>query len=160
MARSTKAKKTVDVEKSTVTFDGGTHGTFVADLSKLKPEIVHRLALHGLSQKLGDSYAGDVENPVHEARGVYDELAAGNWSTRVAGEPRFTLLAEAIAAIKGVAVDVVQSKLEEMDEDEVAALKKNPAVKARMDHIKAQRAIERAKATAANAAGATLDLDI
>ena len=38
------------------TFDNGE--TFPADLHALPEAMIYRLAVHGLSQKLGDSYAG------------------------------------------------------------------------------------------------------
>ena len=44
-------------------------------------EMVTRLALHGLSQKLGDSYADSLKNPCPETAAceVWNNLKEGNW---------------------------------------------------------------------------------
>ena len=51
-------KKKIDVEAKTVTFTFEDDSTQVLELGNLTPEMQTQLALHGLSQKAGDSYAG------------------------------------------------------------------------------------------------------
>ena len=50
-------------------------------LDQLPGEMVVRLALHGLSQKLGDSYADStkVTDPEKAATDVWNNLKEGNW---------------------------------------------------------------------------------
>jgi len=78
-----------------------------ADLSKLSAEIIAKLALHGLTQKVADSAAGAVKDAGFDGRkyadltkdekskvdevakesmgAVLEALVAGNWSERRAG---------------------------------------------------------------------------
>ena len=56
---SNRVKKSVSVENESVTF--GFEGNSVEfRLDQLSGEMITRLALHGLSQKLGDSYADSI----------------------------------------------------------------------------------------------------
>lgn len=151
MPKQKKATKSVDEVAATVKFIFTAGGEFVAALSKIPPAIQQRLTLHGLSQKLGDTYASDVESPEHEVRDMFNELAGGHWSTRVAGEPRITLLAEAIATLRpkeGVKhedrVKQATSWLEEATDEQRANLRKDPQVKANVAAIQARRAREAA----------------
>ena len=64
--------------------------------------IKTRLAMHGYSQKVGDSYAGaeTIEESASRAQAVIDQLLAGEWSQARAsgtGAPRTTMLAEALS---------------------------------------------------------------
>ncbi len=58
------------------------------DLQGLTPEIIAELALHGLTQKVGDAASGCKGN-ADEARGmmqkVIDALQAGNWGAKREG---------------------------------------------------------------------------
>ena len=75
-----RVKKSVNVEKELVSFafESETMEFKLADLSN---EMVARLALHGLSQKLGDSYADStkVTDPQTAACSVWNNLLEGNW---------------------------------------------------------------------------------
>ena len=75
-----RVKKSVNVEKELVSFafESETMEFKLADLSN---EMVTRLALHGLSQKLGDSYADStkITDPQTAACSVWSNLLEGNW---------------------------------------------------------------------------------
>lgn len=75
-----RVKKSVNVEKELVAFafESETVEFRLADLSE---EMVKRLALHGLSQKLGDSYADStkVTDPQSAASVVWENLLEGSW---------------------------------------------------------------------------------
>ena len=77
---SNRVKKVVNVEKELVSFafESETMEFKLADLSN---EMVTRLALHGLSQKLGDSYADStkITDPQTAACSVWSNLLDGNW---------------------------------------------------------------------------------
>ena len=76
-----RVKKSVSVENESVTF--GFEGNDVEfRLDQLPSEMVVRLALHGLSQKLGDSYADStkVTDPEKAATDVWNNLKAGYYS--------------------------------------------------------------------------------
>ena len=75
-----RVKKSVNVEKELVSFAFESE-TMEFKLADLSSEMVTRLALHGLSQKLGDSYADStkVTNPQTAACSVWNNLLEGNW---------------------------------------------------------------------------------
>ena len=79
-----RVKKSVSVENESVTF--GFEGNSVEfRLDQLPGEMITRLALHGLSQKLGDSYADStkVTDPEKAATDVWNNLMQGyrDWET-------------------------------------------------------------------------------
>lgn len=96
-------------------------------LSKLSAAVVTRLAIHGLSQKLGDSYASasSQENPLafakERVKSVIEQLLAGEWRVTAEGGPRVTLLARALARATGqtvdAAVEVLANKQAELDNE-------------------------------------------
>lgn len=75
-----RVKKFVSVEKESVTF-GFEGNNMEFRLDQLPGEMSTRLALHGLSQKLGDSYADStkVTDPEKAATDVWNNLKEGNW---------------------------------------------------------------------------------
>jgi len=147
-------------------------------LSKLSQAVVTRLAVHGLSQKLGDSFAGagSEENPVSYAKArvqaVIDQLLAGDWRVTAEGGPRVTLLARALARATGqdldAAVQVLADKQAELDNEEkllkqnpwkqwAKTLRGQPAIKAAIAEIELEDAQAAAKA-APDASEQTVDL--
>lgn len=103
--------------------------------------IQSRLMSHGLSQKLGDSFAG-VQSPV-EARArvaqVIEGLTTENWTTRTPGEPRTNMLIEALAEIQKVEVDVMRKFVEGLDDETKKSVRSHPEVKAKMSEIRAKK---------------------
>jgi hypothetical protein len=73
--------KNVNVDEMAVVFNFG-HGPVQFRIDELPQEMVDRLVLHGLSQKLGDSYASagaTGADPYECAQKVWDNLIEGNW---------------------------------------------------------------------------------
>lgn len=107
-------------------------------------EILDHAILHGLKQKLADSYSGSVT--VREAReafqGVLDALLAGQWNAGRSSSGGIWV--EALAKAAGVSVDEAREKWNSLDEDTQKDVKKNAGVKA----AKAEIELERAKAKA------------
>lgn len=163
--RNEIAKKVVDVEAGTVTFNFADEGVpVVIELSGLSDAKQQRAALHGISQVAGDSYAGaeSVSAARESVLGVQERLYddAIEWSARGTGEPRTAVLAECIARAQGisieqataglVAIDAADKKLAETDAAKGAvrkALSAHPAIK----KARAEIALERATAELANA---------
>lgn len=78
MSRITKS---VNIDEMAVVFNFG-HGPVQFRVDELPQEMVDRLILHGLSQKLGDSYASAGStgaDPYECAQKVWDNLVEGNW---------------------------------------------------------------------------------
>ena len=161
MPRAKIATKTVSDEGLKIAFEGGQE--LVVNLSDLSSEIQTQLALHGLSQKIGDSYAGsggDVEEAFKLASGVAERLKAGEFkATREStGGGRVTDLARALAEVAGVELSDAVAKLEEMGKVPKAGLKKNKHINAVLLRIQEEKLKEKAAAAAAAAEGDMEDL--
>jgi len=144
-----KATKSIDGDLLNVKFEESGDELSV-NLSEIPQEIIHRLAMHGLSQKIGDSYAGvDASEAFAKASAVSKDLLDGNWSTRVAAAgPRTTQLAEALAAATGKTLDEAASVLENMDDDAKKDLRKHPQIKVHLAALKAAAAAKAAEKAA------------
>jgi len=148
--RNEIAKKTVDVDSGSVTFTFADEGApVVVELSKVSDANMTRLALHGMSQKCGDSYAGaeSIADAREAVLGVQEMLYSGEWSTRAPGEPRTSVLAEALARATGKTVEAAKAALDAMDDDTRKAVSAHPGVK----KARAEIALEKASAELANA---------
>lgn len=147
------AKKVIGYNEVIFTFTNGVD--LVADLTMLTQDIINRLALHGLSQKLGDSYASanekgwSVDECYDQAANVFNNLKDGNWA--VSGGSGTNILAEAVARITGLDVDECAAKVRGMTDGERKELAKRADVKAVVLDIKAERAKAKVKDTDADA---------
>jgi hypothetical protein len=143
------AKKVVGESDVTLAFADGVK--LVAQLANIPQDIVNRLALHGLSQKLGDSYASagekgwSISDCRDEAQRVLDNLIGGVWAAK-GGGTGVTILAEALARVAGKAIDEAVDVITGLSDDQRKALEKDARIKAAMLDIKAERAKERAEA--------------
>ena len=150
-------KKTTDTGIE-IAFESGE--TLAVNLEELNPEIVTKLAIHGLSQKVGDSYAGAELSEAHElAAGVVERLVAGDWQAARAsggGTPRTSILVEALSAATGKELDQALEVIKGMSDDQKKELKKHPAIAKEFTRITAERAV--AKAAAAEKALAESDV--
>ena len=136
------AKKVVGVNGVVFTFANGIE--LVADLEMLSGDIVKRLALHGLSQKLGDSYASanekgwSIDECYDQAADVFNNLKLDNWA--VSGGSGSNILSEALSRLTGKTVAECATAISILSDDNRKALEKRPDVKAMVLTIKAERA--------------------
>lgn len=110
-------------------------------LNDIPSHIQRELIAHGLSQKLGDSYAGAKGNTsaaFAECSSVAEALLKGEWNRRGTGTGG--ILAEAIARLTQQALEEVQAVLADMDEETKKELMKRKDVKAMIAIIRAERA--------------------
>lgn len=141
-----KLEKSIDLETNELTL-GFTSGESVSvKMSDFPDEIVHQLALHGLSQKATDATAGkDPEESEERVRAVLSALQAGDWTVRGSGggsgggAGRITLLVEAVARIKNIEVEAAKDAVAALSEDQKKALQKAASVKAMVLTIKQER---------------------
>lgn len=124
----------------------------VADLTDIPNGIREQLALHGLSQKVGDaaagfSKAGDYSGAFGAMQQVVDNLLAGQWSTRGQGGGVADLV-QAIADLRGVELDAAQAAVDAMDEEQLKKVASHPKVKAKIADIKAARLAKAAESAA------------
>lgn len=156
MARNRIANKNTDAASGTVTFEWANDApAFTADCSKLPKDIQKQLMLHGLSQKLGDTYAGaeSIDDAITSVTAAYEQLLAGEFKAvrSGSGAVRTTLLAEAIASLQKQPIEAVQETIKGLDEEQVKGLRAHPGIKAEMSKIKAKRDAEKAKAEGGDA---------
>lgn len=153
--RTTIATRAVDVPAGTITFKFGHGEEIVVNANELTPDIQKHLMLHGLSQKLGDSYSdadGNSTVAVGMLKGVLEGLQKGVWTTRTPGEGKGGgLLAEALSRATGKPLADCAKKVGEMDKDKRAALRKHASIAPILAKIEAERAAEKAAKLAANA---------
>ncbi len=114
-----------------------------AGLTQCPADMVTQLALHGLSQKVGDaaagfSKAGDYSGAFGAMQQVVDNLYAGQWSTRGQGGG-ISDLVQAICELRGVELEAAQAAIDAMDEEQLKRVSTHPQVKAKVADIKAAR---------------------
>lgn len=140
--------------------EGQTPEVINFDLSKVSPEMVTMLALHGASQKIGDSYAGAKDSgtdPIAYAReainDTINQLYAGDWSvTRTgSGAPRVTQLVQAFSIVTGKTLEESQEFISALNDEEKAALQKKAKIAATVAQLKAEQAVKRAQELAKKA---------
>lgn len=140
------AEKIKSAKGITFAFTGG--HTLECPIAQLPEHIITQLAIHGLSQKIGDSYAGvkgDVNEAIANAESVWECLLGGSFNQKQTGTGG--MLAQAISDVMSIPLDVARTKLAEMDDKTKAKVKKHPDVKGRMAELQ----LERAQAESANA---------
>lgn len=137
------ASKKVSDNGVSFEFVDGTNITAVVDA--LPDEIVRRLAIHGLSQKVGDSYASaeTIEEAIASARAVLNNLTQNVWATK---SVRGGKIVEALVAFSKKPYDECLAVYSQMSDKQKAALRKHPSIKAELAAIEAKRAEAAAKA--------------
>lgn len=146
-------KKVVNLESQSIafTFDDGSVQT--CELGKVPAALHVRIMLHGLSQKIGDSYANaaKAENPLtfakESAAETIAQIYAGEWNAARTGGggKRVSLFAQALARITGKSVDEADAFEESLDETQLKAWKAKEKVRQMMAIITAERAAARAR---------------
>ncbi len=126
----------------------------VFEVSKVGDAVRERLALHGASQKIGDSYAsaGAEADPLAAAKLAVKEtiaqLYAGTWRVNAGGGPRVNDLAVALARVTGQPLEGEDGTIADvatMSDEDKKVLRAKPKIKAALAQIAAEKAIERAK---------------
>ena len=147
------AKKVID--GSTLKFIWADESETEIVLTGFSDDILERATLHGLSQKLGDSYsgaAGDVTKAKAALIETLDALRAGDWNRKGGGFSSGGIWVEALARAAGEDVEKALAVWNEADDDMKKAFKKDERIKL----AKAEIELERAKAKAEGAGEFTL----
>lgn len=168
MAKNKVADKDFNSETGEVTFTFvGSGNVLSVNLADLSDEVKTRLMVHGLHQKVGDSYAsyGDAPAEAEDAAiSIIEMLKGGDWrAQREKGEARPSLVGRAVFEVKsakGVLGDgeTEQTYIDKYSGKESAALRakalQNPDVAACVAKYKLQDAQKRAEQASAKAAAA------
>ena len=145
-AHQTMAKASVEhlPDNGGLRFMFATGETLVAPLETLAPGMVTRLALHGLEQKLRDSYSGaDPEECAGLAQKVWDNLSKGVWTSRPPGGVGTSgkkLLVRAVEAVlresgKPVPAELAET-IDSLSRSERAKLRADPRVAVKLAELK------------------------
>ena len=158
MARNSLCKKDTTTLPNGVIFTFANDKEVKVEASMFNEDMLTNFLKNGISQKLGDSYAGaaDVEEAIESFMSTLEACKNGEWTLRGTGEgkPRVTQLAEALAAVTGKEIQACVDRIAEMDDAEKKALKDHAAIKAKLAEIQAQRFLEKAQKAQAEAANA------
>ena len=150
-----------DLDASAVFFNFGNGEVLSLGMADLNDEMRQRVALHGINQKVRDSFAGvkgDFAKGIENAKAIIEQLLAGQWrAARGEGEakPRITELAAAISRLKGIEIEVATSAVQAADDAKRKEWRAHPKIKAAIATIRA----EKAQAELA-AAGAVADISL
>lgn len=137
------ASKTVG--DNLVRFQFANGKTIVCHVGDLGTDIIDRLALHGIAQKVGDAYASatSVDEAYANAMEVWKNLQNGLWATRATGGK----IIEAMSRATGKTMDECLEAYNRLDDEGKKNLKKHPAIKKAMAEIDAERAAAQAAVT-------------
>lgn len=160
MAVSTKLE-TIRNQRSVVMNVPG-HASVEVSIDALQPDIVRRLTIHGLAQKLGDAAAKERDPITGKSasaavkygsiRRIADALLAGEWTVRAERLPADAITDErvaAVAAARKMEESIVRKWLVGLPEATRAAAFAHPSVAVEIARMRAERA----------AAGADPDAD-
>lgn len=151
------ARKDYDIDTGTFSITFADGASSEVNIDTLPSNIVRNLAMHGLSQKLGDSYAsvkGDVAAAKAKFEAVLKQLMSGEWKqAREAGEggTKVTELAEAIARFKNAPIEKANAVVAQASDEQVKTWKANAKIKAIIAQIRAEKAAARAAEAEAKA---------
>lgn len=151
--------KEYDMDTGVVDFQFGNGKTLQIDSSAIPEDTRKQLMLHGISQKVGDSFAGVKGNfaeGIQNAKDTIEQLLAGVWKADREGDakPRLAELAAAIARLKGVELEKATAAVEAASEEQRKGWRANLKVKNAIAQIRAENA------AAALAAAAEKEEDI
>lgn len=143
------------VTKNGVQFDFIGGDTIGIDISQLNDETIKSAILHGLSQKIGDSYAGaeSIVEATAAAEAVIRNLVAGQWNAKAS---RGGNIIEALHRVTKQPVEECQDVWAKMDDAKKAELRKHVGIKAALAEIAMEQAAAKLEAAGHADEGADL----
>lgn len=120
-------------------FSSGTMRTF-----ECPAELLAKAAAHGLSQKIGDSFAGvdSVDDCILAFDEMAERLGKGEWNAERevgAGVSGSSVLARAIAEFTGQPLEAVKEKLKTYTPKQKTAMRQSASLKPIIDRIEAEK---------------------
>lgn len=160
-----KCSKKVAEDFSGVTFSFSNGEVLDISVSELPASIVGQLICHGLSQKIGDSYAGakTVEEALENASEMAQRLLKGEWGTvRSEGtsKARISQLSLALQRATGKTEEEVLALLDTLSNEQKTALRKHPQIAPHIAQIKIEQEQEKLKELEAKASEGPSLVDI
>ena len=116
------------------------------NVGDLPQEMIERLAVHGIAQKVGDSYASaeSVEEALGNAKSVWENLKAGQWATKAARGGKYV---EALHRVTGKPYEDCLEAWQGMTDKQKADLRKHPGIKKAIADIEVENAARLAEQT-------------
>jgi hypothetical protein len=150
---SRKAAVSIDVFKTTITLNFANGKELSFDMLECDDEIITQAQIHGFKQKLADA-AAIARNPETGAsataddkyaavKEVFDRITAkgGQWNkNREGGEASPNLLIRALMEYKSAERERIVAWLDGKTKEEVAAIRKVPAIATIMARLSAEKA--------------------
>lgn len=132
-------KVTKKVSDTGVIFSFASGDVLTCDVADIDTDIMERLAIHGISQKVGDSYAGipDVVESYNTAKAVWNNLLNGLWAVKASRGGR---LVDALHRVTGKPLELCQEKVSGMDDDTKKLLLKRADIKKALADMAAEAA--------------------
>ena len=138
--RAVVAHKRIDAEGKSVTWYWADGSVNVVSLARFSEAIQLAYALHGLSQKLGDSYAScdGLEDSKTAMLELLDQLEGGDWEKKREGGAKESggLLARACAEVFGISIDEAKAVIEKLTPKEKKALEVDDKIAAAILKLK------------------------
>lgn len=136
-----KISKSIKADSVQLSFPHG--GVVDVSLSALPSTIVTRLALHGLSLKLGAiaSSSASEEEAFQRAKELANRLACGQWSLRDR-EPTYSWFEKAVANYWNLPLAEARNNLKAMPKWEVQEMRSSPVIQASILCLKADALME------------------
>ncbi len=145
MARNQIATKDFDGQVLVISFKTEPETVKRFDFRELPEPMKAKLALHGLTQKIGDSYAGaaNVAEAIGAAVDTWENLMSGVWGReREAGEGN--LLEQACQRLMpGKTKAQIAATLEKFTKEQLREFRKRPDIVRAIGEIQAERAAAR-----------------
>ena len=158
--RERKARTKIDTDNLAVVFEFGStklEGTgndekkvFAVESIKtysaasFTPEIKNQLMLHGLKQKLGDSFADPNKNPQEAADEVYQNLSEGNFNGKSDGLGG--IVVEAFARLKNIELEEASRRWNAASDEVRKNTASSPLMVKMVSTIRAERADKKSEA--------------
>ena len=122
----------------------------VSKLFTVPSALVHQSACHGGEQKYGDSYAGleDVDDMIAACEKVQENLAKGDWTSRVEGSgiAGTSVLARALAELQPTkTMDSIKEWLKSKTQADKMALRQSSKLKPIIERLEAEKVAKASK---------------
>lgn len=136
--------KSTDNGTFTVSFGNGT--VLTLDIADVPEEIHNDLILHGISQMVGDTYAGakgNYEIAIAAATKKIEQIKSGTLTiVRGTGEskPRVGELARALSIVKSISEAEALALLEKCNEEQKKTIRNHPSIKLEISRARTAKA--------------------
>lgn len=149
----------IEVDRAYVRFDFADGKTIEVNLDSFSDTMQRHFSLHGIAQKLGDSYANaeSFAQAFNRFETLLAQLRQGIWN--IGRQSSGGIWVEALQRATGSSFDDCLAKWDSLTKTAKADLKKHPKVRAAHAEITAERAKAELDAIGEDAAADDFDLD-